>query len=130
VLFADRGGVYCSVTRDGERGNFALAGFVEPNPSPGKHPCSAAAISRATDAQDAPARLGAARNYCVCLAPVRDMRFIAAIEKFAFTIRRDSENLPLIAGRDEESTVRAKSEIQMYFDFGSRRQFFADGETR
>src|SRR5258707_6700557 len=45
------------------------------------------------------------------------MRFVAAIEKFALAIRRDSEDLPLIAGCDEESAVRAKSEIPDVFRF-------------
>jgi len=60
------------------------------------------------------------------------MRFIAAIEKFTFTIRRDSENLPFIAGCDEEEyRPRQKRESQMYFDFGSKKTVFSpDAETR
>src|SRR6266403_4001271 len=54
------------------------------------------------------------------------MRFVAAIEEFTFTSRRDSENLPLIAGCDEESTVRAKSEIPNVFRFWIKEDgFFA-----
>src|SRR5712675_3686230 len=55
------------------------------------------------------------------------MRFVAAIEKFTFTIWRDSENLPLIAGRDEESTVRAKSEIPNVFRFWIKEDGFFAG---
>src|SRR6266403_5430112 len=54
------------------------------------------------------------------------MRFVAAIEKFALAIRRDSENLPLVAGCDEESAVRAKSEIPDVFRFRIKEDgFFA-----
>src|SRR5712675_3275517 len=55
------------------------------------------------------------------------MRFIAAIEKFTFTIRRDGENLPLIAGCDEESAVRAKSEIPDVFRFRIKKDGFFAG---
>src|SRR5882762_10153159 len=55
------------------------------------------------------------------------MGFIAAIEKFTFTIRRDSENLAFIAGCDEESAVRAKSEIPNVFRFGVKEDGFFAG---
>src|SRR6267154_6642648 len=55
------------------------------------------------------------------------MRFVAAIEKFALTIRRDSENLALIAGCDKESTVRAKSEIPDVFRFRIKEDGFFPG---
>src|SRR5882762_6714298 len=55
------------------------------------------------------------------------MGFIAAIEKFTFTIRRDSENLAFIAGCDEESTVRAKSEIPNVFRFRIKEDGFFAG---
>src|SRR6267142_4615741 len=54
------------------------------------------------------------------------MRFIAPVEKFTFAIRRDSENLPFIAGCDEENAVRAKSEIPDVFRFRIKKDgFFA-----
>src|SRR5882762_3339156 len=55
------------------------------------------------------------------------MRFVAAIEQFALTIRRDSEDLPLIAGRDEQSAVRAKSEIPNVFRFWIKEDGFFAG---
>src|SRR6267154_275751 len=55
------------------------------------------------------------------------MRFVAAIEKFALAIRRHSENLPLIAGRDEESAVGAKSEIPDVFRFRVEEDGFFPG---
>jgi len=68
LLFADRGGVYSSIGGDGERGNFALAGFVEHETlARGCGICFAAAIFRATDAQDASARLGARQKIIVAV---------------------------------------------------------------
>jgi len=59
------------------------------------------------------------------------MRFIAPVEKFTFAIRRDSENLPFIAGCDEENAVRAKSEIPDVFRFRIKKTVFSpDCETR
>src|SRR6267154_162772 len=55
------------------------------------------------------------------------MRFVAAIEKFTLAIRRDTENLPLISGCDEESTVRAKSEIPDVFRFRIKEDGFFAG---
>src|SRR6266853_2942793 len=55
------------------------------------------------------------------------MRFVAAIEKFALAIRRHSEDLPLIAGCDEESAVRAKSEIPDVFRFRIKEDGFFAG---
>src|SRR5258708_2697321 len=55
------------------------------------------------------------------------MRFIAAIEKFALTIRRHSENLPFVAGCDEESAVRAKSETPNVFRFWITEDRFFPG---
>src|SRR5882762_3387688 len=55
------------------------------------------------------------------------MRFIAAIEDLALTIRRHRENLPLIAGCDEESAVRAKSEIPHVFRFWIKEDGFFPG---
>src|SRR5882762_4846359 len=55
------------------------------------------------------------------------MRFVAAIEQFALTIRRDSENLPLIAGCDEEGAVPAKSEIPNVFRFWIKEDGFFAG---
>src|SRR6267142_5031462 len=55
------------------------------------------------------------------------MRFVAGIEKLALAIRRDSENLPLIAGCHEESAVRAKSEIPDVFRFRIKEDGFFAG---
>src|SRR6266403_1065628 len=55
------------------------------------------------------------------------MRFVAAIEDLALTIRRDCEDLPLIAGCDEESAVRAKSEIPDVFRFWIKEDGFFAG---
>src|SRR6266436_6016421 len=55
------------------------------------------------------------------------MRFVAAIEKFALTIRRHSKNLPFVAGCDEESAVRAKSEIPDVFRFRVKEDGFFAG---
>src|SRR6266852_5412978 len=55
------------------------------------------------------------------------MRFVAGIEKFALAIRRDSKNLPLVAGRDEESAVRAEREIPDVFRFWIKEDGFFAG---
>src|SRR5882724_9334190 len=55
------------------------------------------------------------------------MRFVAAIEEFTFTIRGDSENLSLIAGCDEESTVGAEREIPDVFRFRIKEDGFFPG---
>jgi hypothetical protein len=57
-----------------------------------------------------------------------DVRFITGVIELALAVRRDRENLPLVAGRDIQRPVGAEFDIPDVFRLGIEKdRFFAAG---
>jgi len=126
VAFRDRAAYIAPSGATSERGNFALPVSIEHEALAAEASCSCAAISRATDAQDTSPRLGAGQKIIVgCLGKHANMRFIAAIEKFALPSARTAKICPLSPVATKESASAPKRDPKCISISGQRRRFFS-----
>src|SRR5262249_5721650 len=109
LFFANGRSVDFAIGSDGEGGYFALRSFIEDEAvcrrgvsfsgrGPAIYPC---------DADDSATGFRACEETSERVEREHaDMRFIASVEEFAFSVGRDGEDLPFIAGGDKERAIR------------------------
>src|SRR5437773_2455656 len=112
---------------------FALGSFIEHGVFHFRDGCILGVFGRCLrrtprDAKDAAAGFGASDEISFCVKSQNaNVRFVAGVEKLAFAVGPDGEDLSFVTGGDIKSSVGRKSEVPDVFRFGFEENGFLAG---
>jgi len=133
LLLTDGGEVDGAVGGHSEGSDFALGSFIEHEAFRFRHGCILGVFGRCLrrtprDAKDAAAGFGAGDEISFCVKSQNaNVRFVAGVEKLAFAVGPDGEDLSFVTGGDIKSSVGRKSEVPDVFRFGFEENGFLAG---